>query len=381
MDLRKKLDLVYDKRAVEHLEILKNLSTENSYDIHPLEKLLRNPKKLQSWLSKYELTRTVEAKVISDEKSEKTVIQIRRLNDEDLKQLEAKFKMGGGYEHRIMQKFYMDEYGNAPSSMVLKGAYGQTLVELNNVTAMGPDIHPETHINLFIGASDTFTSGLTRRDTSQQTYDWIANIEVPFAEFSANINAGVEGAPFSIISQKLDRVRNKIDEKQGIIDNLFVFGGWHNLLYNDHSEEDWNRYCSHYLGYAPRVCFFQLASPVLAHSYKDICDFCDRGHMFWGNLERNEQNYDQLRQQLNNYNEWLAGFCEQHENALMIPLNDLLKYDANSIENFFEDVNHFTDRPEGRKFISEAISQFLIANGDFFVKKISDNSEYIYPVF
>jgi len=283
-----------------------------------------------------------------------------------------------------LQKFYMDECGNAPTNLLLKAPSGRVFLNYNNIGAIGGNVYQGTHTNLFVGASDIFSAS---RNTAafevqlSESDDWVLSTEVPFFEMATNINGGVEGAHFPLIVDKAHKLKEKIVAAGGIIDNLFVFGGWHNLIYNLNTPQHWTTYADSFLECAPRVIFYGIASPILKYDYATLMKYKDRGMGRWGNLEMTPENYDKLKVKITEYNRWLAAYCADHDNCLMIPTQRIIKYEEKELTSIFSDVNHFYKARNVSELIIKGVNDFLAEEIDFFTPKLSNVSEYIYPTF
>lgn len=302
-------------------------------------------------------------------------------SDDRLEALQAVHPDVKYLELACFQKFYKDHRCNFARNLLLKGPYGQPVLRFNNLGALGQDVVAGQRVNLFVGASETFECSLTPLQESHALPDWIAQSEVPFNEMGINLNAGVEGAHFPLIVQKAKQMRREIVEADAIIENLFVFGGWHNLIYNENTPEAWQGCLDDMSGVAQRTCLFEIASPLLVLTFEEIEAFCSRGHPFWGYLDCSRENYDKLKDKILEYNSWLEGVCTGSDTLLYLPTNSFLTYDAATVDTFFRDVNHFARSEALRHALIAGLNGFLMRNADFFTPQMGSVSEYIYPTF
>lgn len=368
-------------RAEEHLAGLYGLSMDADTDVHPLERLYVGPDEtLQAFLDSHPLTAACQPKVEGFEDGRR-VIATRQPAPAALDALAAEHGQRAGMVTWVFQKLYMDRWGNTPRNLTIKGEYGQTYLSFNNVGAAGPHVAPGAHVNLFVGASESFSSAQQLISDTVRLTDWIAEIEPPFSEAAINLNGAKEGTHYPHIIRRATYLAERTRAAGGVIDNLFSYGGWHNLIYNEHEPEDWRGYCETLEKLAPRTCFFGIASPVCRLSYAEIEDFCARGHIFWGNVEQTEANYERLRAKIFEYDAWLAEFCAEADNRLMIPVDSFLEYDASTLDDHYMDVCHFAIAQGVRSRLRDEINAFLDENAAFFAPRLSNVSEYVYPTF
>ena len=332
------------------------------------------------FLNAYPIIALFSPKVLSAESNE-TIIALQNPNDKAVAELQKSYPDVRYLALACFQKLYKDQFSNFAKGLVLKGPYGQTMLSLNNIGALGPDLVANQRVNLFVGASETFECSLTPIDQTGSVPDWVAMAEVPFNEMGANINGAIEGAHFPLIIRRTARLRETIVERNAILENLFVYGGWHNLIYNDNTPDAWQRYCDELVEMAPRVSFFQITSPVLNFSFEEIKAFCEKGYPFWGYLECSEENFRSLRGKIIQFNEWLEQYCAERPNALFIPIHRFLQYSAEEIPIYFRDVNHFSRTTQLRQALVDGLNDFLMQNAEMFSPQLGSVSEYIYPTF
>lgn len=375
------LDKIFLRNAAQFLTTFSKITPESNADGHPLNKLYELPaKRIQEFLLNFDSTRAFSPRV-SKNSMDRTVVTLEMPDDDIIEKIRTEHPEAPFLMYSCFQKFYKDGHGQLAKNVTLKGKFGQTLMELNNIGVIGGDLAPEQRVNLFVGASELYSLSVSQLGMAENLLNVIKETEVPFNEMGINLNASIEGASFPYICGRAKAVQKAIIEQDAIIENLFVFGGWHNLIYNKNTEEDWRGYCEEISGYAPRTCFFEIASPLISSSFEDIKAFNDRGHPFWGDMECSEENYTRLRDKILEYNNWLKAYCAEKDNLLFIPTQSFFEYEASEIENWYMDVNHFANNHMVREKVNESLNDVLMENSDFFAPQIGAVSEYVYPTF
>ena len=353
---------------------------------HPFQSIYRNsPTSVTRFLKSFPITAAMEPEALTATETlsrpARLSLRLRPLSAEALAELRSLFPDVDYLEKRIFQKYHMDPYGNMAKRLRIVGTFGQTVLEFNNLGAIGADVGRDDRVNLFVGASDAFEASAQRLDSSYVRTDWIAELEVPYAEAALHINAGVEGAHFPLIVRKAKRMTKEIIAHGGTIENLFVFGGWHNLIYNLNTAQDWEGYGKEFLSLAPRVVFIRISSPLLQLTFDEVSALCAEGFTFWGSIPCTAENYTAIRNKIVEYNSWLEAFCALHPNALAVPLDQLFCCNAESAKSLYRDINHFSFNNDSARLARDETSTFLADRKSFFAPDSSNVSEFIYPLF
>lgn len=381
--MRGLMNKIFHRDAVKFVETYDAaLSMEHEApELHPLQKVYAlSPEKAETFLRGYASTGLFSPSVSRGEDGA-TIIQLDQPGESAVEALQRELPDVQYLELACFQKFYKDKYSNFAKDLMIKGAYGQTSLFLNNIGALGLRVLRDQRVNLFVGASETFECSLRPIGDSAELGDWVAETEVPFNEMGNNINGAIEGAHFPLIIQRAQKLKNAIIRQGAIIENLFVYGGWHNLIYNENNPDAWRSYFNQCMGLAPRTLFYQVTSPVLHCNFEEIKAFCDKGFAFWGYMDCTEENYQALKSKISEYNACLSSFCEETDGAIMIPVDRFLSYEGNEIDTYFRDVNHFSRNPVSRESLIVGLNRFLSENSEFFAPQLGNVSEYIYPTF
>ncbi|MBL4838077.1 MAG: hypothetical protein JKY34_10915 [Kordiimonadaceae bacterium] len=387
MSLKTAYYSVTQREAAKFASEFHHLRLDNSLSEYPLNNLFKKtPDAIQKFFDAFGITASHKPKVLGrdmTENGERTIIQLYPWKPEMREMMLAKYPTIQWLETSAFQKFYKDHCGNSPHSVLLKGPFGHTFLDYNNVGAIGADVNHGTRVNLFVGASDMFNASKSHigYSANHAITDWVLETEVPFAELATNMNGSMEGANYAIIIDKAKKYLDLISKEGGILENLFVFGGWHNLIYGRNTPKDWTAYADELLALAPRVVFYEIISPILKFSQPTILKYAANGMGKWGDREMNPKNYNELKGQMLAYNEWLKDYCASHENALMIPTQTIIDYEETDLTTLFMDINHFRRNDVVSEKIIGSTGKFLADNAEFFAPQLSNVSEYIYPIF
>jgi len=146
------------------------------------------------------------------------------------------------------QALYMDtQTGNliANTEIIIDG---KLQMKVNALGCKGEDIDPARPTVAFFGDSTTFGVGLT---------SWAQMTKIPGCQ---TLNAGVEGYP-------MDRIVGRFNELKGRVNivGAVFFTGWHNIIYNDYSEEYWRQMLDSIEG-APVIAHLTLSTPLIGEA-------------------------------------------------------------------------------------------------------------------
>lgn len=287
-----------------------------------------------------------------------------------------------GVDYWREQRLYLSNNASVVANVIFENVNQTQMLEFNNVGCLGPEIQDGEAVNLFVGASELWSlsrTAPTRINLSEPVPNIVNRIEIPFYEYCTNINGSIEGANFDLILKRAKSIIENCEKNDISIKNLIIFGGWHNLIYNQTDAGYWKQCVKDLMSHGIPITFFTIPSPVLSLTFKEIESFMSDPSIvaFWGSLECTEQNYQSLRQKITEYNECLRGFAD----CAIIDLERELEITAGNAAQLFMDINHFSNSVKTREMLLEVIQLSLDKNRDFYLPSQGSVSEYIYPTF
>lgn len=250
------------------------------------------------------------------------------------------------------QKFYLNPKTRRLIPNIELWEEGQKILEINSLGCKGnePNLTLPT-IGVF-GDSTTFCVG---------NDSWAQRIQIPGTQV---INAGIEGANLDMVTERYHELAQSIK-----FTAIVVYTGWHNIIYNQRTEEYWSRKLNEFKG-DHLLIFCTLATSlhedsrekgIQSHlnadnkiqSYLDLIKTCnhEKYYLFWGNLEPSHENICKILDGVHRYNQFLKNYCIKN-NYLLLDFHTLLKPLSHHFlcKDFF-DVCHF--RPKSYSTLSQ----------------------------
>lgn len=301
--------------------------------------------------------------------------------DSEVKKLSNSYKSIYGIGFETYQKLYLDRGYNFPKNVVFVDTSGQTLLYCNRFASIGRLSRNASRVNLIAGASETFQLVSRSQDSIQTDDNNLLRLGFPFHEVNETISNAIEGANFEIIIDSIDKLIKRLDGENIEVDIIAGTFGWHNLIYNQVSEEYWGSSLDAIKSNCKKLCIFEVYSPVLHLSNGDIMKFSN-AKGFWGSIEPSENSIEELRAAMLRYNNFIKNYSEKNQNVLVVPINDLCPIpDLEFASDHFLDINHITNTEAIRSNIFKAIDAYFSQNAKFFIPDLKKIPEYIYPLF
>jgi hypothetical protein len=301
--------------------------------------------------------------------------------DYEVQELSNCYKAIYGIGFETYQKLYLDRGYNFPKNVVFTDPYGQIFLECNRFSSIGHLSMNASRVNLIAGASETFQLVSKPQDSTQTDENNFLKLVFPFHEVNETISNAIEGANFEIIINSINKLAKRLDGENIEIDIIAGTFGWHNLIYNQTTEDYWKKSLDAIKTNCKKLCIFEVYSPVLHLSNSDIMKFSS-AKIFWGSIKPSESSIDELRAAMFRYNNFIKKYSEQNQNILVVPINNLCPIlNLEFALNHFLDVNHIINNEAIRAKISKAINSYLSQNSKFFIPDLKKIPEYIYPLF
>ena len=284
-----------------------------------------------------------------------------------------------------IQKIYQSPQGAYLKNTVFESENQVELYKFNNLGFLGRDLSEGEAINLFIGCSVMFSLGInanlqmafdTLGKVSEKIPEFLDEVKVPYYEYCQNANASVEGANFSIIIKRLNHIINDCRGKNISIKNLFIWGGWHNLIYNENSLSYWEESINTLSSCGIPLTLVTLCSPVNKLSFDELEAFVNEKGCFWGNLTFDKKTIFDLKRKISDYN----NFVRAQTNCSIIDLDKTIKINAQNASSIFLDVVQFNFEKHSRRLVIDAFKTELASNKSSYMPRHGAVSKYIYPI-
>jgi GDSL-like Lipase/Acylhydrolase family len=255
------------------------------------------------------------------------------------------------------QALYMDHATGRliPNTEVLRG--GKLEIQVNALGCKGPDLPPGMPVIAFFG--DSATMGV-------ELDSWPFHVHIPGY---AILNAAIEGLSLAPMVRRFDELADLAP-----IACAVVCAGWHNLLYNDASDEFWRSHLERFLGdhvtayWTVPTC---LTDEFRTRDYSRLMNsdpgatIDDDYFNFWMDMDA-ASTIGPLLDAIDRYNDFVKQFAEEHD-AVVIDLHDFLRPPsyADAPRDFF-DVCHLRPRAYEKvgEFVEARLREVLPPPGD-----------------
>jgi hypothetical protein len=233
------------------------------------------------------------------------------------------------------QALYMDQEAGRliPNTEVWRGSTLE--VRINALGCKGPDVDLARPQIAFFG--DSTTMGIANDA-------WAFHVAV---DGYGILNAGIEGMNMARIADRYEELA-----RQAPLAAAVACAGWHNLVYNESTEEHWEQQLSRFLT-APIAAFWTLPTCLTEDHRRrgvaslintaDGAEFDGDYFNFWVDMDAADTLVP-LLDAIGRYNAFIVDFCRRHD-AVLVDVHELLRptsYET-STRDFF-DVCHLRPR-------------------------------------
>ena len=179
---------------------------------------------------------------------------MRKVDNEKTIKIRAKTP---SFEYRDFQQLYFYPRDQFVKNITFESENQIEIMRFNNLGTMGDPVQAGDKVNLFVGASETFAFSVTGNVFSasgERLPNVIDAIKIKEKLPGKNINGSIEGASFLEIVSRVKNLISSIENLDASISNVFVFAGWHNLIYNNNSELFWEECVDTIRSLHPKCC-------------------------------------------------------------------------------------------------------------------------------
>jgi len=264
-----------------------------------------------------------------------------------------------------MQRLYMDTNGFLKPNTELWDENDSLRIRVNSLGCKNNEINDHEPIIAFFG--DSTTMGLNVKNDS-----WVNHVKLKGFQ---NLNAAVEGWNMDMCLSKCRELTSKIN-----LDKIVVYVGWHNIIYNNTSENYWESVLLEFASKTKELYVCTMAtsliddfetvniSDYLTGISSDTIDSKDKDYeddyWFWGNMTPSNENCKLIIRNIKRYNEFVKNFCTKH-NFHIIDLHEFMKPKSlKEIKIDYFDLCHFRESsyPKIGKFILDYLNNDSIDN-------------------
>lgn len=188
---------------------------------------------------------------------------------------------------------------------------GTLVMRVNALGCKGDDIDPGLPVVAFFGASETM--GVTGGKGGVPADSYVAHVDLPGY---AVLNAAIEGANLAGIVGQYERLVGRVPLVCAV-----VYGGWHNLIYNETDEDYWAAQLARFLDGDHLTVYCTIGSSLtedfLTRGFEPLrneapgADLNSDYFNFWGALDPAET-IPRLLPQLERYNTFVRRFAAEH---------------------------------------------------------------------
>lgn len=255
--------------------------------------------------------------------------------------------------YRRWQSLYMnlDTGQLIPNVEVWVG--GQLWLKVNSLGCRGPELQPDKPLILVLGDSGVF--GLPGQGGS-----WVNHLKVPGYQV---LNGGGEGYSLPMVVDNFLRLRKLVNP-----DVVVISSGWHNIIYNERTEDFWTKMYDQFAGqHALAICSLACAlteecrtrgiSELIAGAHEPDPTNPQFKFNFWSTIEPTLENVIDVLDNVERHRNFIQSYCQQRglifidHRAYMTPRSYL------EIPVNFFDIAH--SRPSGYAMMGRYTSNVL----------------------
>lgn len=223
-------------------------------------------------------------------------------------------------------------------------------MKTNSIGCKGRDLDPDAGVIGFFGDSSIFGMAFDRRAADS----WPSHVSLPGYQV---LNAAVEGHAFDRICARYAELRRQVD-----FSAVVIGGTWHNLVYNDCSEDAWLSSFTQFSGaHVLAICTLPT-SLIPASSERGIDDLIQgragrQPFLAWGDWDTSAAGSRAAYEGVLRYNQFVRRYCRK-TGAILVDLHSVYRpasYD--DLPDMFLDPAHA--RPELYPALAECVNRAL----------------------
>lgn len=226
-------------------------------------------------------------------------------------------------------------------------------MQINSLGCKGPEIEPGRPVIAFFG--DSATMGV-------ESESWPFHVHVPGY---AVLNAAIEGMSLVPMAERFEELA-----QQAPIACVVVCAGWHNLIFNESSDDFWHAQLSRFLGRDHLTAVWTiptcLTDEVRQRGFSSLmrtepeADINTDYFNFWMDMDPSST-VDALFDAIDRYNRFAVAFAEETGSILIDLHSFLLPSTYQEAPRDFFDVCHLRPRSYERvgRYVSDVLEQKL----------------------
>jgi hypothetical protein len=276
---------------------------------------------------------------------------------ESILRLDADYAFESYAERRALYTDFLTGF-LVPRTTIWSG--GDLLIRTNSVGCRGDELEAGKPVIAFFG--DSTTLGVIGTSHGPDGSSWTEHVDLPGY---AVLNAGVEGLQMATVARRYESVLRNVP----LVCAVF-YTGWHNLIYNERSEEYWERCLRSYLSREHITVLCTLPSPLLPEmrrrgiipllNEQPEAAITDVYFNFWGEWDPSVW-LEEILDAHERFNAYLLDFCRRTETPLIDLRGFMYPDDYETATREFFDICHFRPRVYSKvgSFMSDELRRIL----------------------